>query len=160
MLDLNESIIEALEEERRRGREQAPLRMRDPHVSAQTGTAVRTATTDEPIDRVHLARYTLGDVALETEVLGLFAESLPKMVAGLTDARDPTAWRHAAHSLKGSARAIGAWSLADAAARAEKVDVAATTGPASKARDDVIAGVCAAARHVEDAIARDRLGNA
>lgn len=149
MLDWTDSIIEAFEDERRKGREQTPLKTREPIVVKPVDVAPAAATND-PIDRKHLARYTLGDVALELEVLSLFAQSLPQMTSALAEAADATAWRNAAHSLKGSARAIGAWSLADAAARAETVQNTDASG-----RKEVIAAVRHAARHVEDAIARE-----
>ena len=74
----------------------------------------------EPVDRQHLARYTLGDIGLENEVLELFASQLPSLIEGLKDA--PTARERyvAAHTLKGSSRAIGAWKLAALAEDAER----------------------------------------
>ena len=71
------------------------------------------------LDRDHLARYTLGDAGLEQEVLKLFIDQVPESLALLRDSRDPDAWLRAAHTIKGSARAVGAWRLADAAERAE-----------------------------------------
>ena len=71
------------------------------------------------LDRDHLARYTLGDVALEQEVLGLFIGQMPETVAMLRGSGDAHAWTLAAHTIKGSARAVGAWRLADVAERAE-----------------------------------------
>jgi HPt (histidine-containing phosphotransfer) domain-containing protein len=75
--------------------------------------------SDAPIDRAHLARYTFGSVELELEVLGLFAGQAPETLAMLTAADQTKAWRDAAHTLKGSARAVGAWRVADRAAEAE-----------------------------------------
>ena len=74
----------------------------------------------DPIDRAHLARFTLGDVALEIEVLDLFLGQAPLTLASLADARTDKAWRDAAHTLKGSARAVGAFSVARAAQHAER----------------------------------------
>lgn len=74
-----------------------------------------------PVDRKHLARYTLGDAALEEEVLGLFLEQLPKTVAALRSAATDKDWLHAAHTLKGSARCIGAWRLARTGEQAERL---------------------------------------
>ena len=73
----------------------------------------------EILDLDHLARYTMGDSALEQEVLGLFIGQVPETVAMLRDSGDAEAWMRAAHTIKGSARAVGAWKLADAAERAE-----------------------------------------
>lgn len=71
------------------------------------------------LDRDHLARYTLGDAALEQEVLGLFIGQMPETLAMLRSSGDQKAWTLAAHTIKGSARAVGAWKLASAAERAE-----------------------------------------
>ncbi|MFY0611646.1 MAG: Hpt domain-containing protein [Hyphomicrobiaceae bacterium] len=74
----------------------------------------------EILDRDHLARYTLGDAALEQEVLGLFIGQVPETLAMLRNSDDSESWLRAAHTIKGSARAVGAWKLADAAQRAER----------------------------------------
>jgi HPt (histidine-containing phosphotransfer) domain-containing protein len=72
------------------------------------------------IDRAHLARYTLGDAALEAEVLTLFLDDLPRRIEALGSAATPTDWKMTAHTLKGSARAVGAWQLAEIAQAAEQ----------------------------------------
>jgi HPt (histidine-containing phosphotransfer) domain-containing protein len=72
--------------------------------------------TDLPIlDLDHLRRQTFGDVALERELLALFIEQCGKLFPLLSgdDLRGDRAV--AAHTLKGSARAIGAWRLASLA---------------------------------------------
>ena len=85
--------------------------------------AIRTAAADPTstpaLDRKHLARYTLGDEALEREVLGLFKADTPHRIAALRLAGTDRDWKMAAHTLKGSSRAIGAWRLANSAAAAE-----------------------------------------
>lgn len=73
------------------------------------------------LDRDHLARYTLGDRALELEVLELFIGQIPQSLASLKSSSEPTHWRRAAHTIKGSARVVGAWHLAEAAEQAEAV---------------------------------------
>jgi HPt (histidine-containing phosphotransfer) domain-containing protein len=75
------------------------------------------APDDGPIDFEHLSRMTLGDPALECEVLTMFVAQSAKLVDQLT-ALPPQAGA-LAHTLKGSARAIGAFAVADAAARLE-----------------------------------------
>lgn len=72
-----------------------------------------------PIDHEHLRRYTMGDLQLELEVLELFARELPKTIAALRAARTDLEWKVAAHTLKGSARAVGAWRIATEAVAAE-----------------------------------------
>src|SRR3954462_3053726 len=77
------------------------------------------APDDGPIDFAHLKRMTLGDAALEHEVLAMFAAQSAKLT-GTLDGR-PSDAGALAHTLKGSARAIGAFGVADAAARLEAV---------------------------------------
>jgi HPt (histidine-containing phosphotransfer) domain-containing protein len=73
----------------------------------------------KPVDLTHLARYTLGEHALEREVLELFCTQSVLYLEQLRAAMSDKDWRNAAHSLKGSASAIGAWRAAQAAERAE-----------------------------------------
>ena len=75
------------------------------------------APDDGPIDFTHLQRMTLGDALLEQEVLAMFAAQAAKLVGVL--ATLPANASTLAHTLKGSARAIGAFGVADAAARLE-----------------------------------------
>lgn len=73
------------------------------------------------LDRNHLARYTLGDADLEQEVLELFLGQMPQTLAILGESEDQNSRTRAAHTIKGSARAVGAWKLAEAAERAESI---------------------------------------
>jgi HPt (histidine-containing phosphotransfer) domain-containing protein len=57
---------------------------------------------------------TLGDVSLEREVLAMFSAQAVGLAGAL--AALPSDARALAHKLKGSARAIGAFGVADAAA--------------------------------------------
>ena len=104
--------------------------------------------TDDPVDLAYLARFTLGNVTLEREVLALFAAQMPLYLEALRGARGRKAWREAAHSIKGSACAVGAWRLAGCAEFAERVEVdgeaAAPDGPRESA-------VVAVARAAEEA---------
>ena len=75
------------------------------------------APDDGPIDFEHLKRMTLGDAGLEQEVLAMFAAQAARLVNTL--AAMPSDAGALAHTLKGSARAIGAFAVADAAARLE-----------------------------------------
>ena len=76
-----------------------------------------------PVDMVHLARYTLGDKALEREVLGLFAAESLQRIEAFKQARTEKEWKMAAHTLKGSGRAVGAWRVAHVAQQAERLCV-------------------------------------
>ena len=74
---------------------------------------------DGPIDIEHLGRMTLGDAGLEREVLAMFsAQSAGLLNTLATRPKDAGAL---AHTLKGSARAIGAFAVAEAAERLEAV---------------------------------------
>ena len=77
------------------------------------------APDDGPIDFEHLTRMTLGDAGLEQEVLAMFAAQSAKLIGTLAGL--PADAGALAHTLKGSARAIGAVGVADAAARLEAV---------------------------------------
>jgi HPt (histidine-containing phosphotransfer) domain-containing protein len=88
------------------------------------------------VDLTHLARYTGGDEAINSEVLRLFDTQTSEIVARLQailDARDAKSWKEATHTLKGAARGIGAFNLADAAAFAEPIDPIRDRGNASLA---------------------------
>jgi HPt (histidine-containing phosphotransfer) domain-containing protein len=75
--------------------------------------------SSRPVDLVHLSRYTLGERELEREVLELFCSQSLLYIERLRLAKSDKDWKDAAHSLKGSAQAIGAWRAGDAAERAE-----------------------------------------
>jgi len=75
------------------------------------------APIDSPLDLDHLSRMTLGDAALEQEVLAMFAEQAVRLLATMTAL--PAETGALAHKLKGSARGIGAFAVADAAAGLE-----------------------------------------
>jgi HPt (histidine-containing phosphotransfer) domain-containing protein len=72
------------------------------------------------IDLAYLKKFTLGNRDLEREVLYLFAQYSPDYLSNLRNARTAKAWHDAAHTLKGSARAVGAWRVAQMAEAAEK----------------------------------------
>lgn len=76
------------------------------------------------IDLAHLGRMTLGDKSLEAEVLGLFERQTVILLARMRQLPSPAAGAFA-HTLKGSARGIGAWRVAEAAEAVER----AATGP-------------------------------
>jgi HPt (histidine-containing phosphotransfer) domain-containing protein len=90
----------------------------------------------KPVDFTYLHRFTAGDRALEREVLYLFAQSAPVYVAQMRAATDAKTWVAASHTLKGSARAVGAWRVARAAEMAEKVPFDATTNGHSENSED------------------------
>ena len=71
-------------------------------------------SSGRPIDLVHLAHQTLGDRELEREILGLMARQLEQCSIRFDLATDGE--RSAlAHAVKGAARNIGAFALANSA---------------------------------------------
>jgi HPt (histidine-containing phosphotransfer) domain-containing protein len=67
---------------------------------------------DGPIDIAHLRRMTLGDAGLEREVLAMFACQAVRLIDALAGL--PADAAELAHMLNGSARAVGAFHVADA----------------------------------------------
>jgi HPt (histidine-containing phosphotransfer) domain-containing protein len=111
--------------------------------------AFPTQPTAQPIDLAHLSEQTAGDRELQIELLDLFADQCLKQLeairrSGPGDACD------AAHTLKGAARAIGAWSVATAAERVEhalaKRRIAEGLGELAVAADEARAAI-AVIRH-------------
>jgi HPt (histidine-containing phosphotransfer) domain-containing protein len=92
-------------------------------MTANEGTTA--AVSAEPVDRLHLQRQTLGDESLEREILALFRRQSSSVFARLAAAREHKERRDLAHTLKGSARAIGAWRVAAAAEAVETAGTAA-----------------------------------
>ena len=77
------------------------------------------APDDGPINLGHLKRMTLGDARLTREVLAMFASQTAQLIEAL--AAEPARAAALAHTLKGSARALGAFGVADAAEALESV---------------------------------------
>ncbi|MEZ5921493.1 MAG: Hpt domain-containing protein [Parvularculaceae bacterium] len=73
----------------------------------------------DPIDLKHLDQYVCGDAGLLDEILSLFVEQATRWARCLSADMDDEEWRHAAHTLKGASRGVGAWALGDIAERAE-----------------------------------------
>jgi HPt (histidine-containing phosphotransfer) domain-containing protein len=109
--------------------------------------AAPRASIERPIDLVHLARMTLGDRGLEREVLQLFDRQASMLVERLRTAAPGTV-APVAHTLKGSARGVGAWRVAGAA---EAVETAAAGDEAELSR--AIATLAAAAEEARAVIA-------
>jgi HPt (histidine-containing phosphotransfer) domain-containing protein len=72
----------------------------------------------QAIDRTHLFRMTLGDHDLECEVLRLFDQQAGLLLARMAEA-DAAGVAALAHTLKGSARGVGAFGVARAAEAVE-----------------------------------------
>ena len=107
------------------------------------------APDDGPIDTAHLNRMTLGDASLEREVLAMFSAQAVRLIGTLANlSSDPGTL---AHTLKGSARAIGAFRVADAA---EALETAARKGDDSAEALAELTEAVAEARAAIDAILR------
>ena len=105
------------------------------------------------IDREYLARFTLGNAALEQEVLELFSAQLPFYVQQLRDAGTSRLWREAAHSIKGSAAAVGAKRLAHLARLAEQLDIESPIVKGADQREKAAAAISEAADEARREIA-------
>lgn len=76
-------------------------------------------TSGQPIDRDHLGRATLGDRALERELLAMFETQLAEARTRFAVA-DAAERSRIAHAIKGAARGLGAFEIADCAAKIER----------------------------------------
>lgn len=103
--------------------------------------AARAVPHDRPVDLVHLARQTFGNLDLESEVLDLFERQSALLVARLGSATDERTWRDCAHTLKGSALGIGAGRVAAAAGAVESLAKMRASREASAAVDQLVAAV-------------------
>jgi HPt (histidine-containing phosphotransfer) domain-containing protein len=92
--------------------------------SVDAKDAPSLAPDDRPIDLVHLARTTFGDRSLEREVLQLFDRQSSMLISRMRLAT-PAGVVALAHTLKGSARGIGARRVARAA---ELLELAGASG--------------------------------
>ncbi len=86
---------------------------------ANTSTKADADPHSKPIDLVHLSAQTMGDLTLENEVLEIFLRHAQENIALWKDSQNQENRKRAAHSLKGGARGIGAWDLAELANEAE-----------------------------------------
>jgi HPt (histidine-containing phosphotransfer) domain-containing protein len=107
-----------------------------------------------PVDLAHLRRYTLGDQALEAEVLELFLAQLPETIASLRSAANERDWKIAAHTLKGSSRAVGAWRIATLAQEAEGLTSGAEPAALSEAILKLETAASEAREFVRETVAR------
>ncbi|MEX0346505.1 MAG: Hpt domain-containing protein [Rhizobiaceae bacterium] len=78
------------------------------------GGEICAPSRSRPVDLVHLARQTMGDRTLEEEVLQLFMQQAAVIGDRIRKAT-PDERKRLAHGLKGSARGIGAFSVAECA---------------------------------------------
>jgi HPt (histidine-containing phosphotransfer) domain-containing protein len=98
------------------------------------------------LDIVHLERMTFGDHNLEREVLELFERQAAMLIDRMRRA-DPKAMAASAHVLKGSARGIGAWTIARVA-QALELAAASSSREATDAAFEALTEKVAEARKV------------
>ena len=113
------------------------------------GAGGPSATCSKPVDLVHLARYTLGNRELEQEVLELFSQQSVIYLARLSEAANEQEWLEAAHAIKGSARAIGAWRLGTCAENAEALAFADGAEARQTAVAEIEAGLVEAKAYIQ-----------
>lgn len=97
---------------------QAAARRHATMAFSRPGGEIARLAGRRPLDLDHLSRQTMGDRALEREVLAMFARQLDAIGDAIAKA-DAVERARLAHSLKGSARGVGAFALADCATRIE-----------------------------------------
>lgn len=71
------------------------------------------------IDFDHLNQYVGGDIELTAEIFGMFHHQVEMWGRALTADADDDTWAAVTHSLKGSAKAVGAVNLAILCEKAE-----------------------------------------
>jgi len=81
---------------------------------ARHAASVAVATSAPPIDLVQLATSTMGNRDLELQILHMFRAQSCDMLARIKQETDPAIRKDLAHTLKGSARAVGAAGVAQA----------------------------------------------
>src|SRR5262245_56730872 len=79
-----------------------------------------------PVQINHQNSYTGGDRGLNEEILRLFEDQCASTLTRLeelakSDGAGGRSWRELTHTLKGAARGVGAFGLAEIAAEAEKI---------------------------------------
>jgi HPt (histidine-containing phosphotransfer) domain-containing protein len=102
----------------------------------------------------HLARYTGGDAKLDAEILRLFDAQALGLVAKLKEiltTGDAKSWKEITHTIKGAARGVGAFGLADAAALCEHVGLVDTQA-AAEAVDRLDAEADAVQAFIEEVV--------
>lgn len=103
-------------------------------------------------DREHLSQYTGGDLALERELLSLFLGHFAPVRTQLDAALSAQDWKFAAHSLKGSARSIGAPAIAALAEKLETMGFSASGKSKKRTLDALDAALTAFADEVKKAV--------
>jgi HPt (histidine-containing phosphotransfer) domain-containing protein len=122
------------------------------HVSCQPGNKSGDCNrAAEPLDLEHLRRSVASDLRLELEVLQLFRRQANEAMTSIRSAREANGLRDAAHTLRGSALAVGAWRVAELATVVEAG--AGDPQTAARALADLDRAVLIACAFAEDRVA-------
>lgn len=104
-------------------------------------------------DRKHLRQYTSGDEGLERELLGLFLGQFTPIRGQLHAAATADDWKFAAHTLKGSARSMGATEIGALAEKLELLGFAAEADGKAQILADLDQAMSAFATEAEKILA-------
>ena len=102
------------------------------------------------VDFAYLENYAGGDLVVVEEVLALFREQASLWVRLLEPGAPSQGWRDAVHTLKGSARGIGANALGDACEAVERAAPSAAAPDLDGVRDHLDAVLSDIAAYVHE----------
>ena len=85
------------------------------------GKSERDMTAGGMIAFDHLEKYVVGDDMLRDEILEIFSEQVCLLLEKFDVFQTDEAWKNTAHTLKGAARGVGAWSLGKICEEAENM---------------------------------------
>lgn len=103
-----------------------------------TNTASPKSENETEIDFDHLNQFVQGDIALTKEIFGLFKNQVEMWSRMLVAEADDDTWSSVTHTLKGTAKAVGAIHLAERCERAEGlIGDNRSAGPRSVAVQDI-----------------------
>ncbi|HWG06265.1 MAG TPA: Hpt domain-containing protein [Beijerinckiaceae bacterium] len=121
--------------------------MRDFGARRSLPNAPAASTPKPTIDLVHLSRQSLGDRSLEIELLTLFERQAEQVAERLAapSGNGERRWRHdLAHTLKGSAQAVGAAKVAAAAQIYEEALYSGSEAAATAAFEPLLVAIAQA----------------
>lgn len=110
---------------------------------------------ERPVDLVHLSKYTLGNRKLEKEVLELFNQQSVIYLKRLAEAENMVNWHQAAHTIKGSAKGIGAWKVAELAENAELLPAGTSESARQELLETLVETVEEANQFIEHLLAKN-----
>ena len=90
------------------------------------------------LDLQHLDKYTAGDAGLRCELLSLFTDQLAQQIAALRGECLGEDWVIATHTLKGAARAVGAFQIGETAEALEQLDPSADVEDRTRLIDQLV----------------------